>query len=268
MLRINKEKFNFATLKLSTILSESHHIHYLQFLFHKEGFSYSIKSEIEKSEKIFHFKVQHSKQWEDEILKEISTNLNLRRNFQEVRVGFVSSFFNLVPKTYSEESAEALLVLSEAEFEENVLFKSDILFDCSLIYGTSQKLVDLLNKQYSKVEFMHSAALFLNFLEKSEAPTLHLNLIENQLEVAGIEKNELIFYNLFDTTSNEDILFFTLFTLEQLNWNPNKIPLNTYGQLLANSSGFQSLRKYVRYVNMAHKNEIYLENYSLFNLTK
>lgn len=240
----------------------------MQLLFHKEGFFYFIKNEANKNEKINSFKVSHSNQWETEILKEISTNLSLRRNFKTVSVAFASSFFNLVPKVYTQVAAESLLILSEAEFEENILLRSETQFESSFVYGTSQKLIDLVKKQYANVVLSHSGSLFLNHLEKSEQATLHLNLIQNQLEIVAINQGKLVFYNLFDTPTTEDILFFTLFTLEQLNWNSNKIQLKTYGHLLPETSGFQTLRKYIRHVHTAMKDEIYLENYTLFNLAK
>src|SRR5690606_12114380 len=88
------------------------------------------------------------------------------------------------------------------------------------------------------------------------------------LEIAVSENGKMIYYNLFETLTGEDILFYTLFVFQQLGLDTNRIELLCYGQLLPNTKVFQILKKYVRHVKAAMKDEDYLENFSLFNLSK
>ncbi len=206
--------------------------------------------------------------WEVEIVKELEINLRLRRNFDQVKVAFISSFFNLVPVVYSKEIPEILLNFSEAEFEDNQLLTSASEDGFSFVYGTSSVLINKLKELFGKVEVFHSGFIFLNSIEKTKEISVHLNLNHHQLEIAVISESKVQFYNLFETPSGEDILFFTLFSLEQLGLDSNKIEIKTYGELLPKTKVFQILRKHVRYVNAAIKDEEFLENYTLYKLSK
>lgn len=221
-----------------------------------------------KNPKVSHYRVQFPSKWEEEVLKELEVNLYLRRSFQTVYVGFISSFFALVPKDYVNIDFETLLNFSEADFENNTLFDCSTQFNNSMVYGISSLLLAQLEKQYESISICHSGKIFLDSIDLREEETVHLNLNHHQLEIAVTSTNDLVLYNIFETVTGEDILFYTLFALEQLKLDPNKVMLKCYGELLPQTKVFQIFRKYVRHVQAALKDEVYLENFSLFNVGK
>lgn len=254
------------TLKLIAISTNTENTQSLNLLFDKEGFSYCYEKLKFDPPKVHRFTAQYESQWEKEVIKELEFNLRLRRNFERVNVGFISSFFNLVPNLYNDLDADLLLNFSEAEFENNVLLTSETNLGLNVVYGTSQLLVDRLKELYSEVNFFHSAQVFFNKIEPSKEEVLHLNLNSKSLEIAVFKGEKLLFYNLFEAMVDEDVLFYTLFTLEQLNLSANEILVKTYGKLLPKTKVYQTLKKYIRHVNTALKDEELLLNYTLYNL--
>lgn len=218
--------------------------------------------------KVFDFKVSQPNDWENEIKKELEINLGLRRNFDAVRVAFVSSFFNLAPDEYCVSDKESLLTFSEAEFENNKILSSETDNGVCVIYGISQPLSEKLKELYPYVRFFHSGKVFLDAVTKTVEPTVHLNLIHNNLEILVVRSSHILFYNLFETQTGEDILFYSLFVIEQLNLDSNKVEVKTYGELLFDTKVFQILKKYVRHINQGLKDDVYLKNFSLYNLSK
>ncbi len=180
----------------------------------------------------------------------------------------MSPFFNLVPAAYLLENPETLLNFSEAEFEINRIMQRETRFENAFVYGTSQLLLDKLKELYGKVECFHSGNVFLESITNSKETVVHLNLYEHNLEIAVTDNSDIIFYNLFEAQTGEDVLFYTLFVLEQLDIDSNKAELKCYGQLLPGTKVFQTLKKYVRFVFQASKDEEFLENHTLFNLSK
>ncbi len=240
----------------------------LSLLFHREGFSFCIYDEKGNPAKVSHFKATHANRWEVEVIKELEVNLRLRRNYENVSVAFISPFYNLVPDPYRSVSNDVLLNLSEAEFENNAILTSPTRYGNAFVYGTSQLLLDKLNELYQKINFHHSGQVFLDSMNFSKQAELHLNLYHHNLEAVVTGEKGILFYNLFETQSDEDILFYSLFALEQLSLDANKIELKCYGELLPKTDIYQTLKKYIRYVSPAIKNEEFLENYSLLNLIK
>lgn len=255
------------TLKCKVISTETIHTAILHLLFYKEGFSFYVQTDEKTKGKLYHFQVTQAGNWEEEIAKELETNLLLRRNFGKVNVAFISSFFSLVPLAYKNENPETLLNFSEAEFEVNYLMTSNTQFGNCFVYGVSQNLIDILTHQYKKLNFCHSGSVLLNALSKSDAG-LHIFLWKKQLEVVVLEDEKLLFYNMFDTPSGEDVLFYTLFVLEQLSLNPQKVSMKTYGELNSSHKVFQLFKKYVKNVSAALKDEVELENFTLYNVEK
>ncbi len=253
---------------LTIISTLSEHKKSLNFLFYKEGFSFWVNDSESKSNKVSHFEVTHFNLWETEITKELDVNLRLRRNFDEVNVAFISSFFNLVPAEYSSENQEALLNFSEAEFEDNTLLRSGARSEFSFVYGSSSTLIKKLKEMFGNIRFFHSGWVFLQTIEKTVAPSVHLNLNRHNLEIAITADGKVQFYNLFETLSGEDILFFALFVMEQLGLDTNKIEVKTYGELMPQTKVFQILRKYVRFVSTASKDEDFLAYFTLYSLSK
>ena len=254
--------------KFDTILAQKEHNKSLYFLFYKEGFSFWIADSATKTDKVSHFKVTHFNLWETEIIKELEVNLRLKRNFDEVKVAFISSFFSLVPKDYAAENPEVLLNFSEAEFEDNQLIHSVSEAEFSFVYGTSSVLIKKLKEQYGKVQFFHSGEVFLKSIENGLPTTVHLNLNQHQLEIAVTSESKVLFYNLFETPTGEDILFFTLFVMEQLELDTNKVVVKTYGELMPETKVFQILRKYVRHVSAASKDEAFLRHFTIYSISK
>lgn len=195
-------------------------------------------------------------------------NLSLRRNFDRVCAGFFFPFYNLVPNEFLSENPETLLSFSESEFDRNLAFESPTELDCSFVYGAPEGLVEFLRKQYGRVCLTHSGQIFLDTIEKTDRALVHLNLNNHNIEIAVTEDRKLKFYNLFETPKGEDILFYTLFAMEQLGLDTNAVPVRCYGGLISKNKVFHFLKKYIRYPEVAEKDENYVNNYTIYNLSK
>lgn len=206
--------------------------------------------------------------WEEEIMKELEVNLRLRRNFEKVSAAFISPFFNLVPAEYASESPEMLLTFSESGFDDNILLTSDSGLGSVFVFGTSRPLVEKLKSRFPGISLMHSGTVFLDNAGKAEGETVMLNLIKKNLEIAVFRDSKLIFYNLFDTPSGEDILFFTLFALEQTGVDNNAAKVRCYGELRPETRVFHILKKYIRHLEAPVKNAEESLNFTLYNLSK
>lgn len=266
---IQTESFIFTNQNQKTVLDNlTDNTNTLSLLFHKEGFSFCNYDENGNPVKVSHFKVTHANRWEIEVVKELEVNLRLRRNYNNVFAAFISPFFNFVPDDYISVSNDVLLNFSEAEFENNAILESPAKYGNTIVYGTSQCVLDKLNELFSKIQVSHSGRIFLDSILYSKQPELHLNLYKHNLEAVVTNEKGIVFYNLFDAQTDEDVLFYSLFILEQLGLDTNKIELKCYGELLPHTEVYQKLKKYIRYISPASKNEEFLENYTLYNLIK
>ena len=66
-----------------------------------------------------------------------------------------------------------------------------------------------------------------------------------------MERNRLLFFNSYFCRSKEDILYFTLYVMEQLNLQPDPVNLVLNGSVDAGSEIFHLLDQYIRPVSFS-----------------
>ena len=68
----------------------------------------------------------------------------------------------------------------------------------------------------------------------------------NNIEIIVIENGNLIFQNSFKVFNSTDILYFTLFCLDQLNIDPNKNEVFVFGEVEKGDENYSLLYDYIR----------------------
>ena len=69
-------------------------------------------------------------------------------------------------------------------------------------------------------------------LEKnSKSPKMFLNIEAFHFEIMSVENNHLKFYNRFDYQTKEDFIYYVLFTIEQIQLNPEEFPVVLMGSV-------------------------------------
>jgi hypothetical protein len=181
-----------------------------------------------------------------------------------------NSRFTLIPEAlYIDNVKESYFnFLHEVETGEVVL--SDRLTHLGIytvysIPGNCRKDVD---KVFPKVTLCHiSSVLISNIWMSVKNMTgckVFLNLREGQFDLLAFEGNHLKYCNAFHFLTAEDIAYYVIFVFEQLNLNPEEVPLVLLGNVDKFSPVFELLLRYIRDIEFARRNEGF--NYSyLFN---
>jgi hypothetical protein len=70
------------------------------------------------------------------------------------------------------------------------------------------------------------------------------------MELTYFLKNKLMFYNRFDFATKEDVIYYLLFTIDQLKLNPEEIPVVITGNISEDNDNYKIIYKYVRNVSI------------------
>lgn len=81
---------------------------------------------------------------------------------------------------------------------------------------------------------------------------VHVN--ETHFEIVVLQNQKLEFYNSFDYKTPEDLIYYILFTAEQLSLNPENFKLEFLGNIDEESPLFEITFKYVRNVSLMNMN--------------
>jgi hypothetical protein len=181
-----------------------------------------------------------------------------------------NSRFTLIPEAlYIESEKESYFnFLHENETGEVVLSDRIAHLGIYTVYsipGSCRKEVD---KVFPKVAFCHiSSVLISNIWMNVKNMTgckVFLNLRDGQFDLLAFEGNQLKYCNTFHFLTAEDIAYYVIFVFEQLNLNPEEVPLALLGNVDKFSPVFELLLRYIRTIEFVRRNKGF--NYSyLFN---
>ncbi len=202
-----------------------------------------------------------------------------KKKYKTVLVNKVSSQFTLCPTAlYEPDNARALLEFNCGDTEQQIIITDDIHSTIKLIYTINEALKSTLDKLFPQHQLRHQitvlARLMLNTEELSKENIL-FSIRDNSIEVIVKQNQQLILANQYSIKTNEDVLYYVLFIIEQYQLNPLTVAITLVGNKESNSELIVSLKKYIKHIRLAtgHKtiNWQYLTgmpqhfNYSLLN---
>ena len=216
----------------------------------------------------------------DAIKHLFNSNNALQQNFAKVTVIHVNEWSTLVPKPLFKEDALA----DYLKFNTKILKTDFITFDdisqndSINVYVPFTNVNNYIFDQFGSFTFKHYSTILITqllTLEKhSNTPKVYVNISESNFEIIALNKGELLLFNTFEYQTKEDFIYYLLFTLEQLQLNPETTEVIFLGLVKEDDKLFKIAYKYIRTVSFGNRMDIYtfaekpMTNYSHFTLLK
>ncbi len=130
---------------------------------------------------------------------------------------------------------------------------------------------------FGAFDYKHIATLLVESLldiSKHKELQFYVHFQKQDFQIIVIKDNKLVFYNSFSFATKEDVIYYILFTAEQLQLNPEVFKLVLLGDIEENSEIYNKIYTYVRYVSFVeteYKMHNHLEKiapHQLFTLRK
>lgn len=130
--------------------------------------------------------------------------------------------------------------------------------DAWLVYGFPQQWSEQLRILYPRVKFLHPSTVYIDSLlniRKSEETTdcIYVDIHTSWMETAFFSGRKLKHHNTFLYQTNEDFLYFLLFTMEQLGLTSDKSTVVLSGNYDKNSGLAFLLSRYIRNISYAQR---------------
>ena len=79
-------------------------------------------------------------------------------------------------------------------------------------------------------------------------------------EIIIVQNQHLLLFNSFDYKTPEDLIYYLLFTAEQLNMNPESFPLEFLGAIAEEDAFYKIAYKYIRNVSLFDVSDLQKKN--------
>lgn len=229
----------------------------------------------------FYRKKQNPKSLEEAINRRLQQEGISGKKFGEVELIHENNLFSLVPNAYFDENQLSIYL------ERNIkIFSTDYItydgiesIEAKAVYLPFVNVNNLIISEFGSFEYRHSSEVLLSYLidhfkgETYPKTVVQINL--RSIEIIQLENGKINFFNHFETNSKEDILYYVLFALEQMNIDPENALLHLCGYLRNKEDLNELLLSYIGTIetivnpklNLPPNFEKYKHHRHLLNLT-
>ena len=194
-----------------------------------------------------------------------------QKKFEKTNISILNTDFSMVPEAYA----------SEADFKKYLLFSTGVstvkkspvhrLKDLIFCYGADTELINYLERTFVNASIRHSGAVNLQLFFNQHSLTgsnLFLTIHEGAIELCAKQPLALLFYNVYNYSANEDILYYLLFAMEQFELKPMDIKLSIACQKPVSDELITGIKKYIKQVSFCVSDPSIILKGSLESLPK
>lgn len=183
-----------------------------------------------------------------------------QKKYRHIYINYFNPQFTLCPTLfYNNEHKRSLLEFNTGTIQDKLVLTDDINADIKLIYAIEESLKSSLDLLFPHHQLKHTLTILSKLmLQSDELVKEHiiLSVHSTYIEIVVKQHQKLILVNQFSVKTQEDVLYYILFILEQYQLNPLTVNITLTGNLEVNSGLIVSLKKYIKNIHLAlgHKN--------------
>ena len=216
----------------------------------------------------------------DRVKHIFNTETALQGQFSNVQVLHVNELSTLVPKPLFNENNLA----DYLKFNCKILKSDFITYDYISVNDSVNVYVPYVNINnyiydlFGSFTYKHFSTILIETIlsveKHSETPKVYANISTDHFEIIVVNKGELLLYNSFEYTTQDDFIYYLLFTTEQLQLNPETLQLVFLGNISEEDELYGIAYKYVRHLSFGNRYDSYnyvdkpKTDYSDFTLIK
>ena len=176
----------------------------------------------------------------------------LTKSYDEVMVIHDNNLNAFVPTSLFDANFLASYLQYNTKVFETDFFTFDTIapFEINNIYVPFVNINNFLLDQYESFEYKNSNSILLKKLldlsKNKDEKQVFVHLQKNTFELVIVKNQELLLFNSFNYLTPEDIIYYLLFSCEQLQLNPETILVQILGQCTEEDANFKIIHKYIR----------------------
>jgi len=183
----------------------------------------------------------------------------------------ISEFKNrVIPEPlYNPAEKDSYLSFVHKTGQDDIVIASKLeAIDSRIIFGINKNIFNELNNWFGNARLIHHAGALLESVipvfkhAEPENPVV-VNINKKHMDIIALRDNTLSFVNTFEWRTGTDIVYYTLFVLDQLSLNPGKVHVFLCGDIDEDDENHQLITRYIRNTDFLSRNESYIRGYAL-----
>ncbi|MFC4723609.1 DUF3822 family protein [Geojedonia litorea] len=186
----------------------------------------------------------------------LNTNTIFEQAFDEVLLIHENELSSIVPKPLFDENNTA----DYLKFNAKILNTDFIAFDDLSDHNSVVVFVPYVNinnyifDRFGEFVYKHAASILIKTILDQEIGSnntcVYIHVGNDHFEIIAVKNGQLLLYNTFEYQSKEDFIYYILFTLEQLQLDPETVQIKLLGNVQKGDELYDIAYKYVRHVEV------------------
>ena len=200
----------------------------------------------------------------------INSNSWISNSFHSRRIIIANSRSTLIPSALFSQNEKQDYLDFNIERDGNDIVHHDWLENLGIynIYCIPEQLQNNINVIFPGAKLCHVSSvliesLFVNYKNLMGAGRMFMNVRDEEFDLMIFNGKNLTYFNSFSFKAPEDLVYYVIFVMEQMNLNPEETPLVLVGQIEKKSSTYDLLFRYIRNIDFAGRNEKFNYSYVL-----
>jgi len=207
-----------------------------------------------------------------DFLKSVITAIPwLKNSYKSVKIAYEGKKNTLIPGPLFDpnELDNYLNFNFISDPEEKALSDHLVLMDNYNVFSIPVATADAMTAIYPHTRIYHLStilieSILINYKNRINTNRVFLHLREKHFDLMLFDGRQMSYFNSFPYLNAEDITYFLIFVLEQLNINPENIPVVLLGKVDRSSNLSELLQRYIRHVEFGRRNDNFKFSY-VFN---
>jgi len=247
----------------------------LSLVFGEGGFSYAVLDfkrnkylciqQIKKNDLTSSHGAQPIKpSFEDFLKSAFSAMPWLKNQYKTIRIAYEGKKSTLIPSLlFDVKERDHYLQFGFSGSQDEKTFSDHLIpLDIQHVYSVPAPVLNSIKSHYPSVGLVHFSSvliesIWINYKNRINTNRVFLHIRDNMIDLMIFDGRQMSYFNSFAYQNRDDIAYYLIFVMEQLNHNPETIPLVLLGNIEKNSPLYDLLFKYVRHVEFARRNDAF-----------
>jgi hypothetical protein len=190
----------------------------------------------------------------------------LTKSFDEVMVIHDNNLNTFVPTSLFDVHFLASYLQYNTKVFETDFFAFDeiITYQMNTVYIPYVNINNYFVDEFGFFTYKHSNTILvtklLDISKNVDAKKMFVHMGSEHFEIIIVQNQHLLLFNSFEYKTPEDLIYYLLFTAEQLNMNPESFNLEFLGAITEEDAFFKIAYKYIRNVSLFDVSDLQKNN--------
>ncbi len=203
---------------------------------------------------------------EELFIKSLAENTIFTEQFDQINVIHDNNLSCFVPTALFDENELGSYLQYNVKVFETDFFAVDTNqnYQFNTVFVPYININNVLIDQFGSFDYQHSSSVLVSKLlgisKNIDDKKMFVHMQSNHFEIVVIQNQKLLLYNSFEYKTPEDVIYYVLFTAEQLLLNPENFLLEFLGKIDSESTTYKMVYKYVRNVSLMDVSDLQAKN--------